>query len=289
MQAAYSGPMLHALLDANLRFGPEYRGHLSNHLPMALHALHALGASPQRLQDFYAAYAQRLQPAAAPESRDDPCRDVDWLTLRGQHEAHALLLAYFHARIAQQGIQATLAMAVPALQGSLSAALFHGAIRTAHAWQSGHARELAAALAYWACRWEALPAPPLAPAPAASLQLRIAELAAVAARAYAASPNFKVLHLITGMRAARVMLPWMEDTPAAQAVLAQHFFAVLEAAQLRPRGALPAADSSWPQAIAAAIASDDEHVIKLVHACRDEAEVYGEGVYLLAASRWDFL
>ena len=36
--------------------------------------------------------------------------------------------------------------------------------------------------------------------------------------------------------------------------------------------------------VAAAITSDDDHVIKLVHACREEATVYGEGNYLHAAA-----
>ena len=48
--------------------------------------------------------------------------------------------------------------AATALPG-VAAAAFHGLIRTAHAVQSGHAGEVAAALAYWAWRWQ-----PLAPA-----------------------------------------------------------------------------------------------------------------------------
>jgi hypothetical protein len=41
---------------------------------------------------------------------------------------------------------------------------------------------------------------------------------------------------------------------------------------------------SWSDVIQVALASDDEHLVKLVHTCRDEAARYGEGRYLLAAT-----
>ena len=323
--------MLHALLDANLRFRPDYQGHLSNHLPMALHALHSLGASPERLQQFYAGYATRLQTHIAPGDGEDPRTAIDWLPLRGQQDAYAALMAYFHGRVAAVGTSHVLAETVPALLPGVSAALFHGVIRTAHVYEAGHSGELAAALAYWACRWEVLPEPadtdtatgfeawasqlvtqsstwraagrtipsqmleatasPLyqrwagALAPAPTLRVRVAQLSALAAERYAASPNFTVLHLVTGLRAFRVLLPWMDDSPTTQAVLAQNFFAAYMAAQVQPDNASEVAPRSWPQLIAAAMESDDEHAIKLVHACRDEAKAYGEGHYLLAANR----
>ena len=324
--------MLHALLDANLlQYGPEYQGHLSNHLPMALHALHSLGASPHRLQAFYASYAPRLQHAEPPIATPRPGTDVDWLTLRGQPDTHAALLAHFNGYIALHGMQATLAQAVPALMPGVSAAAFHGVIRTAHAWQAGHARELAAGLAYWAYRWQPLPAPTasaapvdfavwseqliaLAPAwkgqaahniaermlaatssapyqqwagalrPTASVQARIAELAALAVARYVATPNFTVLHLITGLHAVRMLLPWVVDSEDTQGALAHSVFAAYMAAQVRP-GVSPVASDvpSWPAVVAAALGSDNDHVIKLVHACREEASAYGEGLYLRAA------
>ena len=49
-------------LDDGLRHAPEYRGGLSNHLPMALVALDALGADAERLCRFASDYARRLEP-----------------------------------------------------------------------------------------------------------------------------------------------------------------------------------------------------------------------------------
>jgi hypothetical protein len=47
---------------------------------------------------------------------------------------------------------------------------------------------------------------------------------------------------------------------------------------------LPAPAKGWLDVTRRAIASDDEHVIKLVHSCRDEASIYGEGARLHAAA-----
>ena len=43
---------LYSLLDANQAFALNGRG-TTNHCPMALHALHEMGASPQQLQRFF--------------------------------------------------------------------------------------------------------------------------------------------------------------------------------------------------------------------------------------------
>ena len=89
-----------------------------------------------------------------------PRRQCDWLALRGQTDAFAPLRATFAAALARDGRDAVLRAALPALLPGVAAAAFHGVIRTAHAVEAAHDGELAAALAYWAWRWQ-----PLAPAP----------------------------------------------------------------------------------------------------------------------------
>ena len=325
-------PTLRTLLDANLRLPPEYRDQLTNHLPMALHALHILGASPQRMQDFYARYTHRFQGRSAPEPvvLAHP-KTIDWRALRGQADAYPTLLTHFNTLVAREGMDASLRLTLPDLMPGLSAAAFHGLIRTAHAVQAGHVPELAAALAYWAWRWQTLAVPPaaqthlefapwaarlvqqsigwrsggalirirmgdasrstvyqaLAPAlaPAPSLKARIQEFAGLAVGRYAASPNFTVLHMVTGLRALRTLLPWLEDTVPAQILLTQNVVAAYMAAQAKPVATPPkTAAHPWDAVVAAAIASNDDHVVKLVHACQEEAAVYGEGNYLRAAT-----
>lgn len=323
---------LHALLDANLRHPPEYRDQLTNHLPMALHALHCLGASPQRMQDFYTHYRQRFQdrPVPTPAALSNP-HTVDWRALRGQADAYPVLLAYFNDLVAREGMHGSLHQCLPDLMPGVAAAAFHGAIRTAHAVETGHRQELAAALAYWAWRWQALEAPPasdnlLAPdvwaprlvqeavgwhspgplisirmahasqstvyaalagalAPATNVATRIGQFAAWAVDRYVANPNFTVLHMVTGLRALRTLLPWIDDSVQAQALLAHNVVAAYLAAQVKPLEAPPLiTPQTWNAVIATAINSDDDHVVKLVHACREEASVYGEGNYLRAAT-----
>ncbi len=322
--------LLHALLDANLQLPPEYRDHLTNHMPMALYALQSLGASPERLQEFYTRYARRFQGLPAPVAVPAPA-GTDWRALRGQDHAYSELLAYFTDLVGRQSVEETLRLVLPDLMSGVAAAAFHGAIRTAYAVKAGHAGELAAGLTYWAWRWQALETPPVADnvlafepwaarllqestdwrsdgplisirmdeasrsevyralagalVPATSLAGRIAELSTLAVDRYSANPNFTVLHMVTGLWALRTLSPWIADTEAAQTILAHNFVAAYMAAHVKPRPVPPAMPTqNWDAVIAAAIASDDDHVIKLVHACREEAAAYGEGKYLRAAT-----
>lgn len=112
-------------------------------------------------------------------------------------------------------------------------------------------------------------------------------LARLALERYLETRNFTVLHMITGLRALRVLSPWLGAEADLQPVLVRAFAAAHIAANLGA-DAGPAKGEilhrSWPEVIALAIASEDEHVVKLVHACRDEALHYGDARYLAAAS-----
>lgn len=334
---------LHRLLDDHLRLPPEYRSQLSklqlsNHLPMALQALHAMGAGETRLRAFRAAYVPRFEGACAPP----PANAVaDWRALRGQADAYPALLASFMAMQDALGTEATLRRVLPDLWPGVAAAALHGLIRTAHALESGHAAETAHALAYWAWRWQPLAAPsiatlsalratpPAAPgamtfsdwstalaqqaegwrpegglisqrmdaaqaapayqalagalAPAPEL---LKALATFAAQRYAQTGNFTLLHLCTGCRAARVLLPFAEDPEAASRYLLRAYTAgYLASGAGVAETAAPIAPLEWDAVRHAAMASDDEHVVKLVHACREQAAAYGAGPWLQAAAR----
>lgn len=324
---------LHHLLDQSLRLPAEYGDGLTSHLPMALQALQALGADAARLDAFAQRYLQRFQAAGIAQVAPAP---ADWCQLRGTADGHAALLAHFQQAVAAQGSDAVLRSALPALLPGVAAAALHGLIRVSHAVQARHPAELAAALAYWAWRWQPLAAP-LAPAlagpalafddwraalveqapdwtceapliairmdratasspyqtlagrllPAPDLLRRLSRFAA---ERYAATRNFTVLHMLTAARALRLLQPWLPDTDAVAgavpAVVVHAMTAAYLAARLPRRAALPPPPPcSWPEVLAAAIACDDEHLIKLVHACREEAAFYGEGDYLPAAQR----
>jgi hypothetical protein len=315
--------LLNHLLDRAVELPAEYGDGLTSHLPMALHALQRLGAGDTRLAAFFESYAARFgsrrEPAPAPRRLDD------WAARRGDFGALGVLRGHFAAALADDGATAVLRNALPQLWPGVAAAAFHGPIRVAHAFEAGHAGELAAALAYWAARWQPVAAagptmPTLdfddwferfvqagagAPLDAFLISGRIAAatatdsfrvdaarlaappdavaaLARRAARLYAATGNFTVLHLVTAARAVRVLAA--VDAPPA-AALWPAVAAALLAAQVRGRGAPPQAPAGWPEVIAAAVASDDDHVVKLVQACVEHAAHDPDPVFLQAARR----
>ena len=137
------------LLTAGSAHAPEDADGLTNHLPMALAALHHLGASPERLAAFAQGYAPRLQPAPTqqPWSPGDP-----WPDRLGRPEAWSGYRALFTEWIAQEGATDMLGQVLPQLMPGVGAAAFHGLIRTASAVRCGHLGELADGLAYWASR-----------------------------------------------------------------------------------------------------------------------------------------
>jgi len=325
---------LHRLLDEALAYGPEHGQGMASHLPMALAALDGLGAHEAQMRSFFAHYARRLERVAAPKGGARPVDD--WKRLRGRIEGYAPLRAHFAQALARDGADAVLRDAVPALVDGVAGAAFHGPIRVAHAVESDHDGELAAALAYWAARWEPLPAPgsavvriagatawldaldarriafdPAWRAPAALISARmqqaastppyrevagaldvdgaaldvlLLDLAKACAARYAATGNFTVLHMATASRALRVLARWLPASPGALAPLLH----AVAAANLAARPGPLRRDSSeaafgWDEVRRRACASDDDHVIKLVHAAAMQQAESPDAVWLEAA------
>lgn len=328
-----SRPLLARLLEQSLAYAPEYGGGLSNHLPMVLIALDRLGASDDRLTAFADRYAQRLAPLNGGDEIAASVPARAWTQRLGQLDAYASLAHGFRDWLRRDGATVVLRTALPRLMPGVAAAAFHGLIRTAYAVDSGHAGELAAALAYWACRH--LPLAAALPAATdngddvitwvAGLaahdtgdrakrrlifermldvaaqdgfarhagQLHVTtgtlqQLSSVAADRYRASCDFTVLHLATSCHALRRLLPYVE-----QPLQALRWYAIAFAAGLVDSGvgALPAPPGprdplSWRDVTKRALRSDDDHVVKLVDSCREEAQAYGDDhLYRGAAAR----
>jgi hypothetical protein len=294
---------LHHLLDAGQALSATYRGSLSNHLPMGQQALLELGASAERLQAWSEAQEALLEPrvyarpARVATERDLGRADSDaaWrvhfaariadvgaaATLR---EALPQLLDGAGA-IAFHGLIRTGHAVLAGHDGELAAGLAHWA---AH-WlplpttAGGPALELTA----WLQALVGLPRPTY---PAGSLisgrmqawggspgftavagRLRhgsdtLRDLALLAARTYAATGNFTVLHLLTASHAMTVLEPWWPTPEPARG------FSVAVVAGLLASGAEPALmldrppSRPWPALISAACEQDDAHLIKLTHA-----------------------
>ncbi len=310
---------LRALLDAGAAHDAEYGGGLSNHLPMALLALARLGADSTRLDAFAAGYVQRLEPAPPPQPW--PAGDA-WASRLGEREAWPAYRALFGPWLEHEAAGEVLRQVLPRLMRGCGAAAFHGLIRTAYAVQAAHRAELADALAYWACRWldlgesraagrvadpaRLLPRLPVpgggqrlifermlaaaalpAFAPTAA-QLRVGEgtlrqLAELAASLYARSGDFTVLHLVTSAHALRVLMPFIDEPLPVLRLYWRAYAAGCASAALEADAPAPLAP--WERLIELALATEDEHTIKLVDSCREETAAYGGDAWQRAASR----
>jgi hypothetical protein len=159
---------LSELLERPRLFDPEYRGGLSDHLPMALVALSRMGASPERLRSFARHYERRLEPAA-------PAGQVlsteAWRRHLGHRAHYPDFLATFQRSITPQHWPEVLRDLLPVLMPGCAAAAFHPLIRLSFAIETQTPSEMAIALAYWASRFLRLGGnavigqPPLSPDP----------------------------------------------------------------------------------------------------------------------------
>ena len=309
------------LIDAGATFDAEYAGGLSNHRPMALLALARLGASQARLNDFALAYSVRLQPA--PPHTPWPAGEA-WARHLGDRAAWPAYRDLFLHWLITEDAGDVLRQVLPTLMRGCGGAAFHGLIRTAYAVGATHRRELADALAYWACRWldlgddggaaasvddpatvlrrlhavhsgaglifQRMQAAALTPQFRATVQqLRLQgdtlpRLAALAAQAFAASGNFTALHLVTSAHALRLLMPYLDDPLPPLCAYWRAYAAAVCVAGLQA-GTAPA-PRPWAELKAAALASDDDHCIKLVDSCLAEHAAYGgAGAWQQAATR----
>lgn len=286
---------------------------LSNHLPMALAALKRLGADDARLAAFAARYSQRLRPApaAAEWPAGQPWRTR--LGQPGAWAAYRhLFLHWLVTEDADAVLQQTLPTLMVGCGGAAFHGLIRTAyaVQAGHGQELADA--LAYWACRWLDLGPPLPSGKRAdPAPllkalaqprpagelivdrmieaarqpgfdAAIAGLRIDEntlprLARLAARLHARSGNFTALHLVTSAQAVGVLLPFIDDTPPALAAYWRAYAAGF-AAGFAASGAVPGrapAARPWPDLMAAARASDDDHLIKLVDACRQAQVVAG--------------
>jgi hypothetical protein len=313
---------LHHLLSAGLAYSATYRGSLSNHLPMAQQALLEMGASAERLRAWTQAQAAQLEPQTCARpgpvdvARDlgRPDSDAAWRAHFGRRidavgpgeairEALPMLMpvagtAAFH------GLIRTAHAMLAGHAGELAAGLAHWAAMALRLPVPAAAAPLPLAQALEALAdlprpagaggglifdrmraWADTPGFEVIAARLPDTPDTLSELALLAARTYAATGNFTVLHLLTASHAMTVLQPWWptRDLPRG--------FVVAAAAGLLASGATPTLtldrlpSRPWPALLAAACAQDDEHVIKLTHAAWRLGRLWPDPAWRRAAER----
>jgi hypothetical protein len=148
-------------LDVLAAYGPFLANRFTNHAPMVIEALHAMGCA-HRIEPWIDAYRAQLRPWPPDDSEIET---ADWRAALGRQTLASAWRRYFRRELQADGWAEVLRRWVPRLApGAISAAL-HGLIRVAHSARSltqrespARVSELADALASWACTYRELPA-----------------------------------------------------------------------------------------------------------------------------------
>lgn len=113
------------------------------------------------------------------------------------------------------------------------------------------------------------------------------KLATLARVIFTATLDFTALHLVTSAHALRVLSPWIEDRAWANAMLWRAMLAAyggMKAPLIEETHSNTA--WSWDDLAAKAIATGDDHAVKLTYSARSEAAFYGCDAYRPAAAAY---
>ena len=319
-------PALQRLLDAEAGFAPGFGAGLANHRPMALHALARLGADDARLEAFARRYEPRLAAAEPPQPWPAGMAWADRLGQPEAWPLYRDLFAqWLYHESPGEMLPQVLPRLMLGAGGAGFHGLILTAHAVAAGHRAELRDALAAWAACWLPLGQAQPdARPTTDDPEVLLRklpavgagsglivdgLRAAaqargfdalcarlalgpgtlpQLARLAAKAYAASGNFAVLHLVTSALAMHELMRFLdpEEPEKAQAALAAYwraFAATVSSAGIVPLP--PLSPPPWAQLVQAACASDDDHAIKRVDACVQWHAVDPDGPWQAAAAR----
>lgn len=254
------------------------------HGPMACEALATLGR-PDEVESW------SHEEATPPVVPVDPDR-FDPEAALGDGARTGEWIGFFARELDGEGADAVLRAWLPRLLPALQWALFHGAIRTAHAVRAiGEAdtparrAELARALGYWAGGFE----PGSDPAPVApgldDPGRTVVETAAEAARRYRTKPTIINLHGVTAAMAVDLMVPHLDEAAAVAALAQLRAEEVWLAGDVEPTRSDETAGIDDATLVEAAVASGDAHAVKLVEACRRARRTVDDPAFAAAAER----
>jgi hypothetical protein len=261
--------------------------HFVSHAPMACEALDALGLD-EALEAWVEGSEKTLiveaSPVASPWGSS-----FDWERELGRVEVLPQWMGYFSSAIASDGWSPTVALWVPRLMPGLSAALFHGVIRTSHAVRAirqsdvpERRDELARALAHWAV-WFRPGAPSVTSSAFDAPGEGVLAAACVGVGHFVSEPSIRNLHGVTGAMAVHLLSGHLAEGDARASVaqlVAEH--EVLFAGQ--PSSGGEGDDAPWDdKVVATAARSFDPHQVKMVEACRRGFELTGDSGFILGA------
>ncbi|MCV9878115.1 questin oxidase family protein [Brenneria izbisi] len=134
----------------------EFNGHLSNHNKHAVVALAGLGASAERIEEYYYQYVKETTYGFGLEPKRPSRYTVDdnnCLTLLGQRTSFSNWCEYFSAATERDGLPTILAKWMPILLPGWAGAFTHATIHLGWGLDYNHPRMIIEGLAYMAFSW----------------------------------------------------------------------------------------------------------------------------------------
>jgi hypothetical protein len=255
-----------------------------NHGAMACEALAMLDCA-----DDIDSWARRFARAGGARIEPVAPADFEWRQALGSYGRLPEWIGYFARAIDDDGWAGVVEVWVPRLMPALRTALFHGAIRTAHAVRAIDAAdtpprrgELARALGYWAARCQA-GQPAGTQDPAGDPRAAVVRAAADGARRYLARPNIVHLHGVTGAMAVEILVGHIPATAATAALAQVHAEHAALYAGVEPVDEPRPAGPPGGELVPAAVRSLDPHQVKLVEACQRGLAATGDPAFAAAA------
>ncbi len=330
-------PELARLIAKAREFSFEFPVLLANHLPMVLVALRRMGASDERLAEFFETYRKTNGLVPAPPSVAQIARDR-WTEALGDRRRETDYRAFFVNEVTRHGARAVIATYMPTLVPGIAASALHALMRLAYGVLNDDSMEVGTALGYWAATYlplcPATGAPPITDEPAAVF-LRLRDYPTFKSveveldllwhfmRSMAAKPEFTPvvdwLHIVPGThdrmaKAALALMAGTMDFCAVHAVTGLHWIRILTdhwpnqdlalryfwaaIAALYPKIGFPDLPSAkqldawrhsacpdWPEIMAKAIRSDDEHDLSYTFSSHEEWKFYGDPLYRYVAAK----
>jgi hypothetical protein len=255
-----------------------------NHGAMACEALAVLDCA-----DDIDSWARRFARAGGATVEPVAPASFEWRQALGAYGRLPEWIGYFERSIDDDGWASVVERWVPRLMPALRTALFHGAIRTAHAVRaidafdsSPRRGELARALGYWAARYRAGQAAE-PHGHVADARTAVVGAAADGARRYLAEPNIPHLHGVTGAMAVEILIGHIPGAAAAAALAQVHAEHAALYSGVEPVDQPSPASERDNQLVLAAVRSLDAHQVKLVEACQRGLTATGDPVFAAAA------
>jgi Questin oxidase-like len=281
-----------ALLLESQRFSAKFGDGMFNHLPMALVALDRLGGDEARLRAFAAKYARQLRPKSAEEiALRGTFREIPQLGAGVESEAFHCLIRLAYAT--DSGVSEEIAEALATWEwrtGTLACPPAPRAGKSASPPSSEAFAEIAndgrfprtvdgRGISGRIANVLAMPAF----ADYVVTDADLPDLALTSAKIFASTGDFTALHMLTGCHAMRVLA--LHLGPDAIGIFATALLAAYVTIGRPPIVERDVDNLPSDEALAArAVASDDDHDLKLVYSALQEEAEYRTGYHRLAAA-----